>query len=199
MAQNDRESLALSSTDEDLFADYLDAIATTSDAIQQNGGGGPPGKEAEHDQEEAKQAPTSTPSQHSGAAAAFTFDFIYTQASAQVERQMKKQKHLKLLPLVQKKYAEDNLSVLRSYMESVKEVLEEQYDQNQSQLVSMLKETIRKEYQDGFQSMMFGCDEQLSFLLKDDDDNFDEISFKDSIQRLIDQCAEGDSEAQRDS
>lgn len=58
----------------------------------------------------------------------------------------------------------------------------------------MLKQTMRKEYKDGFQKMMFADDPQLSFLLKEDSDNFDEVSFKDSIQRLIDQCAEGDSD-----
>ena len=58
----------------------------------------------------------------------------------------------------------------------------------------MLKDTIRKEYKEGFHNMMFGNDTQISFLLREDDDNFDEVSFKDSIQRLIDQCAEEDSE-----
>lgn len=45
----------------------------------------------------------------------------------------------------------------------------------------MLKHTVRKEYQDGFQKMMFAEDSQLSFLLRDDDDNFDAVSFKESV------------------
>ena len=52
---------------------------------------------------------------------------------------MKKQKHLNLLPLIRKKNTKDNLNALKRYMESVKEILEEQYDMNQSQLVNMLK------------------------------------------------------------
>ena len=38
--------------------------------------------------------------------------------------------------------------------------------------------------------MMFAEDSQLSFLLREDDDNFDEVSFKESMQKLLDQCTE---------